>query len=69
MPHFASASCEGKRCHCGKPASHKLEESIMHDDPSNTWQPFPGRHPLTAYVCCEHFRAVLGPATGCPVTP
>jgi len=26
----------------------------------------PNRHNLTAYVCCEHFTQVLGPATNCP---
>lgn len=35
---------------CAAPASHKVEE--VSDDP---------RHPLTAYLCCEHFGAVMGP--------
>lgn len=26
------------------------------------------RHNLTAYVCCDHFTLLLGPATGCPVS-
>lgn len=25
------------------------------------------RHNLTAYVCCQCFTRILGPATGCPV--
>jgi hypothetical protein len=60
MSHFVSACCEGERCAiCGAPATHKLEEAIFHDDPQ------PQRHPLTAYVCCEHFRAIMGPAAPC----
>lgn len=64
--HFVSASCEGESCSvCHKngervPATHKLGEEIAHDDP------FQMRHNLTAYVCCVHFKQVLGPATGCP---
>ncbi len=59
--YHSSASCRGERCSvCGADATHKLGEEIMHDDP------FPERHNLTAYVCCEHFRMVLGPATRCP---
>ena len=63
MPdHFVSASCGGETCAvCRAPATHKLGECIMHDDP----QPF--RHELTAYVCCAHWRQVLGPAVSCPV--
>lgn len=36
---------EEKCCFCDYPASHKVEESIID---LNT-------HPLTAYVCCDHF--------------
>jgi len=35
---------------CGAPASHKIREAT--DDQ---------RHELTAYVCCDHFAAVMGP--------
>lgn len=60
--YHSSASCRGEQCSvCGIDATHKLGEEIMHDDP------FPERHNLTAYVCCEHFRMVLGPATRCSV--
>ncbi len=53
--HFVSASCDGERCRvCGKPATHKLGEEILHDDPN------PARHNLTAYVCCQHFREIVG---------
>lgn len=59
--HFVSESCGGETCvMCDRPATHKLGEEIMHDDPH------PQRHNLTAHVCCEHYTAVLGSATGCP---
>lgn len=61
MSHFISSSCEGERCSmCDKPATHKVGEEIMWDDPNKM------RHNLTAYVCCDHFRAILGPAGACP---
>ncbi len=63
---FVSGCCEGEKCFCGAPAAHKIEETIFHDDP------VPHRHPLTAYICHEHFRMVMGPAADCraraPVT-
>lgn len=53
--HFTSASCGGEVCSvCGTPAKHKLGEEIWNDDPN------PYRHNLTAYVCCEHFRMIVG---------
>ncbi len=52
---FVSATCQGERCFCGAPASHKVEEAIAYDDPN------PNRHPLTSYVCRSHFRAIMGP--------
>jgi hypothetical protein len=52
---FISGCCEGEKCSvCGKPATNKLEETIFYDDP------YPMRHPLTAYVCKEHFRMIVG---------
>jgi hypothetical protein len=57
--HFVSVSCKGTQCFCGKPATHKVGEEILHDDPN------PNRHNLTAYVCCEHFRQLMGPAVPC----
>jgi hypothetical protein len=53
---FRSVCCEGEDCFCGKPADHKVEEAVMHDDP------MPNRHPLTRYICHEHFAMVMGPA-------
>lgn len=52
---FVSGSCKGETCSvCGKPANNKLEETIFWDDPNQM------RHPLTAYVCREHFRMIVG---------
>jgi hypothetical protein len=34
MRHFVSTSCGGERCSmCSKPATHKVGEEIMHDEP------------------------------------
>ena len=63
-------SCLGRNCEfrnepekeCRKPSTHKVGEEIMHDDPNHY------RHNLTAYVCCDHFRAILGDATECVTT-
>jgi len=52
---FVSASCEGEKCRCGKPAVKKIEEVIMWDDPNKM------RHPFTQYVCKEHFDEVMRP--------
>jgi hypothetical protein len=52
---FVSKCCKGEICSvCGKPATNKLEEAIFYDDPKKM------RHPLTAYVCREHFRMIVG---------
>lgn len=60
--HHISGCCEGEFCTlCGNPATHKVGEEIMYDDPN------PRRHNFTAYVCCTHFRAIFGPAVVCPV--
>ncbi len=59
MPHFVSRYCKGRKCQisgCQNPASHKVGEEIPDDDPDQTG------HNLTAYVCCEHFRFIMGPA-------
>lgn len=34
-------------------ARHKVGEEIFDDDPN------PIRHPLTQYVCCEHFQMIM----------
>lgn len=53
---FVSACCEGELCFCGAPAEHKVEETILFDDP------FKARHPFTAYLCHGHFKEIMGPA-------
>ena len=59
-PHHVSASCAGEYCNnCSEPATHKVGEQIMWDDPA------PHRHNLTAYLCCYCFSAVFGPAAPC----
>jgi hypothetical protein len=45
--------CLGEKCRCGKPAVRKIEEVIFDNEDS--------RHPLTQYVCQEHFNEVLRP--------
>ncbi len=61
-PHFVSASCRGVNCGmCIRlhgvlaPATHKVGEEIMHDDPAEA------RHNLTQYVCCKHYCEIMGP--------
>lgn len=56
MTFFSSKYCDGERCWCSNPATHKIEEVVFDDDP------VPERHPLTSYVCFEHFRQMMGPA-------
>lgn len=52
---FVSATCQGEKCSvCGENATNKLGEEIPYDDPK------PNRHSLTAYVCREHFRMIVG---------
>ncbi|RYF10534.1 MAG: hypothetical protein EOO77_21325 [Oxalobacteraceae bacterium] len=52
---FKSKCCEGEVCRiCGTAAARKVEETIFDDDPMKI------RHPYTAYVCLEHFNAIMG---------
>lgn len=62
--HWVSGTCDGETCHvrgavddrrCGANATHKLGEEIPYD------HPMPERHNLTSYVCCFHFKKILGP--------
>jgi hypothetical protein len=65
MEHFVSASCGGEHCRvCGDPATHKVGEEIMHDDPSHE-SLYTARHNFTAYVCCDCFTMIMGPAVPC----
>lgn len=59
-----SEYAKGETCSCcQQPAAHKIGEEILPDDP------FQARHNYTAYVCCECFTKILGPATAhVPVT-
>jgi hypothetical protein len=43
----------GAPSHCGEHATHKLGEEGSD----------PQYHNLTAYVCCEHFRSIMGRCT------
>jgi hypothetical protein len=53
------------------PATHKVGEEIPHDEPmlirkiGSIPVSMSARHNLTQYVCCRHFRAILGPAVTC----
>jgi hypothetical protein len=59
--HFVSKTCIGERCSiCGEPATHKVGEEIAAGDP------LPARHNFTAYVCCDHFRMIMGRMVFCP---
>lgn len=52
---FLSKYCQGEKCHvCKQPAYAKVEEVIFDDDPYQL------RHPLTAYLCREHFTDIMG---------
>lgn len=50
-----SAACVGERCWCGAPASKKVGEEILFDDPA------PNRHNLTSYICARHYAQLMGP--------
>ena len=66
MKHFVSKSCGGESCRiCGDTATHKVAEEIMHDDPSRQVGDVYVRHNLTAYVCCDCFTMIVGPAAPC----
>lgn len=52
---FTPACAGGEVCRiCGIPAQRKVEEVIFDDDP------MPNRHNYSAYVCLEHFNAIMG---------
>jgi len=50
-----SMCCVGEKCWCGAPASKKVGEEILPDDPE------PHRHNLTSYVCAYHYAQLMGP--------
>jgi len=54
---YVGLSNVGEVCmidNCGKDATHKIGEEISNDDP------YPDRHNLTNYVCCEHYQKIMG---------
>jgi hypothetical protein len=59
--HYVHPYCEGEKCMCGEPATHKVKEDISWDEP------FPRRYELVAYICCKHFKKLFGPAVHCEV--
>lgn len=70
MEHFVSRTCQGEPCGpCHRQlvhtlATHKVGEEIPPDYPGIA------THNLTQYVCCQHFREIMGMAVtqwrGCP---
>ena len=57
MAHFVSGSCKGEYCRmCAEPepATHKVGEEILSDDPNKI------RHGFSAYVCCDCFGLIFG---------
>lgn len=79
--HFVSKTCAGAWCACGRPATHKIGEESYPDHPASHPDPIVNAaelavlrsmpaelqdgHNLTAYVCCEHFRKLMGSAAPC----
>jgi hypothetical protein len=70
MDHPILPSCRGVRCTiCGGQAHHKVGEEFLHGQREIEAKVigFPpeakfgaARHNLTAYLCCWHFRQVMG---------
>lgn len=66
--HKVSECCQGEKCRiCYKPATHKVAEEIQVIPPEIIYEGnikhriFPAaRHPLTAYLCCDHFVMIFG---------
>ena len=60
--HFISRHVLDKTCKlCDAQATHKISEEIMGDDPTIYQRPV-----YEAYVCCEHFRLIMGNNVMCP---
>lgn len=57
--HSVSSYCEGEVCGpCLRSvhktgATHKISEELMPDEEQ-------ARHPLSQYVCCTHFKMLMG---------
>ena len=52
--HSFAAHLDEDKCRCGKPAAHKVEDT---SGPGNF-------HPMTNYLCCEHFTQWVGECGG-----
>lgn len=57
ISHYVPDACGQERCvfnddqgSCNEAASHKVEDSYSQA----------AKHPLTAYLCCSHFKQVMG---------
>lgn len=72
--HFISEVCKGQRCFCGRDATHRVREVILADDPVFEGNRKPGdlytdAPPIvSAFVCCECFRGIMGPNARCEAT-
>ncbi len=72
--HFVSSMCKEAFCAvCKKDATHKISEELGPDDPSRVTYSLgyavggAGRCPDFAYVCCDHYRMLMGAAAAlCP---
>ena len=56
VTHMVKSWCGQERCHhegCREVATHKVDEVSGPEDV----------HPLTAYLCCVHFREIMGRCT------
>ena len=61
--HYIGREVVGKKCAiCGADATHKISEEMTGDDPMIYCRPV-----HAAYVCCEHFRMIMGSDVACPV--
>ena len=63
-------SCIGEKCWCGQQAHHKLEhvpfdydEEILQENPDLRGYDRSMGHPLTSYICHDHFVLLMGPAS------
>lgn len=70
--HSVSPSCRGEKCFCGVDAAHKVSEENL-DPPKLPYvhEPDPVvfvqmvTFELSSYICCFHFRQLMGPAVKC----
>lgn len=59
--HYIGRAMIGRKCSlCSEPASHKISEDIPPDDPAIYCRPC-----HISFVCCEHFKKIMGPSVSC----